>query len=140
MGDCLTNEPRIAPKSRVKEEEEEVRGGVDVSCINMTTFCQRFLPGTSILTIKQFAQIVAMILYQLLSQRKSPGQIAHTPRSTCFPAAPVSLPLFLSLSLWVRNQFLALEKGFRQKAFICPVGAIYPRMPCSGLGTHDFAT
>lgn len=65
-----------------EEEEDEHQGGCD-SCINMTTFCQRFLPGTAILAIKQFAQIVAMILYQLLSQRKSPGQIAHTPRKPC---------------------------------------------------------
>lgn len=58
----------------VKERgvEDEQQGGCG-SCINMTTFCQRFLPGTGNLAIKQFAQIVAMILYQLLSQRKSPG-------------------------------------------------------------------
>lgn len=72
----------------------------------MTTFCQRFLPGTStaILAIKQFAQIVPMILYQLLCERKSSSQIAHTPRKspsscTLLTFAVSHAPLLLLLLL-----------------------------------------
>lgn len=106
-------------EEKEEQEEDEQQGGCG-SCINMTTFCQRFLPGTAVLAIKQFAQIVAMILYQLLSQRKSPGQIAHTPRKP-------SPPALLCCVLCVIN-FWHLKKAFgKRHIHHSPVHIYMPR-------------
>lgn len=88
----------------------------------MTTFCQRFLPGTAVLAIKQFAQIVAMILYQLLSQRKSPGQLAHTPRKP----SPHCVAVLCVINFW------HLKKAFGTRHTIHQGLPAHIYMPCRG--------